>query len=70
MRAIEDDAVALRFDDFLEDQLFFLAHDTVCARVIAVGDDVARLHVGEQLRQWDRRVGDVHHHRRAASPME
>jgi hypothetical protein len=24
MRAIEDDAVALRFDDFLEDQLFFL----------------------------------------------
>jgi len=24
----------------------------------------------EQLRQWDRRVGDVHHHRRAASPME
>ena len=67
MRAIEDDAVALRFDDLLEDQLFLLAHDAVCAAMIAVGDDVARLHVGEQLRQWDRRVGDVHHHRHAAS---
>jgi hypothetical protein len=32
MRAIEDDAVALCFDNLLEDQLFLLTHDAVCAR--------------------------------------
>src|SRR3954454_20423485 len=37
MRAVEDDAVALRLDHLLQHELLFLAHDAVGAAVIAVG---------------------------------
>src|SRR5581483_12008782 len=63
--AVEDDAVALRLDHFLEHELFFLAHDAVGAAVIAVGDDVARCHLGENLGQRNRRIGGVDHQRHA-----
>ena len=56
MGTVENDAVALRLDDFLEDQLLFLAHDPMRAAVVAVGDDIAGLQVSEQLGQRDRRL--------------
>ena len=69
MRAIEDDAGALRLDHFLQQELLLLPHDAVRAAVIAVRDDVARLHMLDQVGQRDRRVGDVHHHRHAAGHL-
>ena len=61
--AVEDDPVPLRLDDLLQHQLLFRPHDAVGAAVIAVGDDVAGRHLGEDVGQRDRRVGDVDHQR-------
>ena len=61
MRAVEDDAMPLPLDHLFQYQLLLRPHDAIGAAVIAVGDDVARLHLGEDLRQRDRRIGDVDH---------
>ena len=66
VRAVEDDARALRLDHLLQHELLFLPHDAVVAAVIAVGDDVAGYHVLDERRQRDGRIGDVHHHRHVA----
>ena len=51
VRAVEDYAVPLRFQHFLEHQDLVRPHDSVLIAMETMSDDVARLHELENLRQ-------------------